>query len=128
MSEQAIPVTPEQVRQLSLQVAAYQAHFILIDLIGSDRWVNIDVSTEVEREIAQRIVDAADQDLKPIEAKITTTAVAREHVHAIAPVIGIALRQIAALSATSIHLSTNVLSEYWLPMLEDQMDGASDPN
>ncbi|MCY3864244.1 MAG: hypothetical protein OXG68_02285 [Chloroflexi bacterium] len=118
IDQNAIPVTPAQARQLSLEVAAYQAHFVLHDLLG-DVWRDLDVSAELERDLAQRLVDAAAHDLQPIEAKIKTVADAGEHVHAIAPVIGAALRQITSLSLTSIHLSTNALAAYWIPMITE---------
>lgn len=37
MSEQGVPVTQAQVRQLLLEIGAYQVHYLLSDLIG-DVW------------------------------------------------------------------------------------------
>ena len=118
-SPDRIPVTPAQVRQLSLEVAAYQAHYALFSLIG-DVWSDLDPADEIERQIAQRVaVDGVDSDLKLIEAKIKTVGDADEHVHDIARLLGAELNAITNIGDTNIRLSTNALSEYWIPMMED---------
>ena len=118
MSEQGVPVTQAQVRQLLLEIGAYQVHYLLSDLIG-DVWRDLDVSGELERKIASGLIDSVERLLTPIKAQIQTTAEADEYVHAIAGVNAPELNQRASIGATNIRLSTSALSDHRLPMMEE---------
>ena len=112
-------VTPDQVRQLAIDIAAYQVHFLLHGFIGDD-WTNLAESVEIESEIAQNFIGEIDHLLTPLAVKITDVDKAHEHCHELARIIAQRLNEKIGIGETDINLSTSALDEVRLARIENE--------
>ena len=115
-------VTPEQVRALSMEIAAYQVCFAMTNMLGS-RYSDLDMDW-MENVVAEEIIDDIHAPLLEIEQNIQTVADMEKRQTWIAMIIGHALNKRCRVSGADIRLSTDAFHEYWVPMIEEEKESA----